>query len=59
MDAMVAALVGGVAQLQAVIAGQGSGPLFRVRCAFHEEASLWRKSNMTTDRSTAACYERL
>ncbi len=31
MDATVAALISGVAQLQAIIAGQGSGPLFRVR----------------------------
>ena len=31
MDAMVAALISGVAQLQAIVAGQGNAPLFRVR----------------------------
>jgi hypothetical protein len=31
MDAVVAALVGGVTQLQRMVAGQGGGPLFRVR----------------------------
>ena len=31
MDAVVAALVGGVARLQAALAGQGTGALFRVR----------------------------
>ena len=37
MDAVATALVGGVAQLQAVIAsGQGSGPLFRVRATLRQ-----------------------
>ena len=38
MDAVVAALVGGVTQLQRLVAGQASGPLFRVRSVL----SPWR-----------------
>ena len=31
MDAVVVALLGGVAHLQAIVAGQNTGPVFRVR----------------------------